>query len=310
MNQPANYPDVAVLIPCFNEEVSVGKVISDFKDSLPGAHIYVFDNNSTDRTAEVARARGATVVASPRQGKGHVVRHMLDEVEASIYLMVDGDDTYPAAQAPELVQELRSSGADMIVGLRIANQEEGSFRRFHRAGNRVVARLISTLFRVRVNDVMSGYRVLSREFARSVPLLSGGFEIETEMTLHAAARGYVIREVPVRYRGRSEGSVSKLRTFSDGYLVLRTIFQIFKDYKPLVFFSLLAFVLAALSLAAGWGPVYDYLTTGKVARFPSAILAAALGILSALSLGIGIILDTFAKFQQENFELLRKLIRR
>lgn len=304
-----DYSEVAVLIPCFNEEIAIGKVVSDFKAALPGARIYVFDNNSTDRTAEIARAGGAIVIPSPRPGKGYVVRHMVTQVESPVYVMVDGDNTYPASQAPALLEEFRRSGADMVVGARTLDSETGSFRRFHRFGNRLVASLISILFRSRVTDVMSGYRVFSHDFAKSVPLLSGGFEIETEMTLHAVAKGYVIREIPVHYGKRTEGSESKLRTVSDGYLVLRTIFQIFKDYKPLVFFTVLAVLLAILSLAVGWRPVADYLSTGKVARFPSAILAAALGIISAMSLAVGIILDTLAKFHQENFELFRRIFK-
>ncbi len=308
--RPTDYSEVAVLIPCFNEEIAVGKVVSDFRAALPGARIYVFDNNSTDRTAEVARNSGALVIPSPRPGKGHVVRHMVTQVDSPVYIMVDGDNTYPASQAPALLQEFRRSGADMVVGARTLGSEEGSFRRFHRFGNRLVARLITILFRSRVTDVMSGYRAFSRDFAKSVPLLSGGFEIETEMTLHAVARGYVIREIPVHYRKRAEGSESKLRTLSDGYLVIRTIFQIFKDYKPLVFFTLLASLLAILSLAVGWRPIADYLSTGEVARFPSAILAAALGIISAMSLAVGMILDTLAKFHQENFELFRRIFKK
>jgi glycosyltransferase involved in cell wall biosynthesis len=309
MEHSADYTDVAVLVPCFNEEMTVAKVVSDFKAALPGSRIYVFDNRSTDRTAEIARSSGAIVIPSPRPGKGHVVRHMVTQVHSPMYVMVDGDDTYPAARAPALIEEFHTSSSDMVVGARVGDSEAGSFRRFHRFGNRLVARLISLLFRTKVTDVMSGYRVFSYEFAKSVPLLSGGFEIETEMTLHALAKGYVIREVPVRYGKRTQGSESKLHTLSDGYRVLRTIFQIFKDYKPLVFFTLLALLLAILSLVAGWGPIADYLSTGKVARFPSAILAAALGILSAMSLAVGIILDTLAKFHQENFELFRRIFK-
>lgn len=306
MPDATTYGGVAVLVPCYNEEITVRKVVEDFRRALPGAAIYVFDNNSKDRTAAIAREAGALVVPSPRQGKGHVVRHMFAIVEAEAYLMVDGDATYPADQAERLLEAFRAGGVDMVVGARIERSEAGAFRRFHRFGNHLVARLIASLFRVPATDVMSGYRVFSRDFVKSIPLLSAGFEIETEMTLQAAAKGYVFREVPIDYGKRPEGSTSKLNTYSDGFLVLRTILLIFKDYKPLVFFTLLALLFGALSIASGWGPVQDYMTTGKVARFPSAILAAALGILAGVSLGVGFILDTLAKFQREQFELWRR----
>jgi glycosyltransferase involved in cell wall biosynthesis len=298
-------PKLAILIPCHDEEVTVGKVVEDFRRVLPGAAIHVFDNRSTDRTAERARAAGAIVIASPRLGKGHVVRHMFQSVEADAYLLVDGDDTYAAADAPRLIAALRPGDVDMVVGAR-AQAAAGAFRLFHRFGNRLVTGLIAWLFRVPATDVMSGYRVFSREFVRSIPLLSGGFEIETEMTLQAAAKGYAFREVPVGYGQRPPGSHSKLDTFSDGFLVLRTILLIMKDYKPLLFFSSVALVFAVLSILCGWGPVQDYMTTGLVPRFPRAILAAALGVLSGISLGVGFILDTLAKFQREQFEQWRR----
>jgi glycosyltransferase involved in cell wall biosynthesis len=298
-------PTLAVLIPCHNEEVTIAKVVEDFRRVLPEAAIHVFDNRSTDRTAERARAAGAIVAASPRLGKGHVVRHMFQSVDADAYLMVDGDDTYAAADAPRLLAGLRPGDVDMVVGAR-SLPAAGAFRLFHRFGNRLVTGLIAELFRVPATDVMSGYRAFSREFVRSIPLLSGGFEIETEMTLQAAAKGYVFREVPVGYGRRPAGSHSKLDTFSDGFLVLRTVLLIMKDYKPLLFFSSAALVFAALSMLCGWGPVQDYMTTGLVPRFPRAILAAALGVLSGISLGVGFILDTLAKFQREQFEQWRR----
>jgi len=298
-------PKLAVLIPCRDEEVTVAKVVEDFRRVLPDAGIHVFDNRSTDGTAERARAAGAIVVASPRLGKGHVVRHMFQSIDADAYLLVDGDDTYAAADAPRLLAALRPGDVDMVVGAR-AQPAAGAFRLFHRFGNRLVTGLIAWLFRVPATDVMSGYRVFSREFVRSIPLLSGGFEIETELTLQAAAKGYVFREVPVGYGRRPAGSHSKLDTFSDGFLVLRTVLLIMKDYKPLLFFSSVALVFAALSILCGWGPVQDYMTTGLVPRFPRAILAAALGVLSGISLGVGFILDTLAKFQREQFEQWRR----
>jgi glycosyltransferase involved in cell wall biosynthesis len=232
------YRDVAVLIPCFNEEKTVGKVVTDFNTALTGASIIVFDNESTDNTAAVAQMNGATVIHAPRRGKGNVVKQMFDQVDAEVYITVDGDDTYPASAAQELVAEFRKGGVDMIVGVRESSAQEHSYRRFHRFGNRLVASLISRLFSIKLTDVMSGYRVLSKEFVKSVPLKSKGFEVETEMTLQAATKDFVIREVPIQYGSRPEGSYSKLNTFSDGFLVLKAIFIIFKDYKPLIFFHL------------------------------------------------------------------------
>jgi glycosyltransferase involved in cell wall biosynthesis len=310
MSSNARRETVAVLIPCLDEEGTVGAVVRDFRRALPEAAIYVFDNASRDRTAENAAAAGAIVVSSPRRGKGHVVRHMFASVEADRYVMVDGDDTYPADRAPALLAALRAGGVDMAVGARIDGAEPGAFRRFHRLGNRLVSGLIATLFRVSATDVMSGYRALSRDFIQSVPLLSEGFEIETEMILQAAAKGFAFREIPVSYRRRPAGSASKLDTVADGWLVLRTLFLIVKDYKPLFAFSIVSAAFAFLSLAAGWGPVQDYVTTGLVPRFPRAILAAGLGVLAGLSMGVGLILDTLAKYQRETFEIWRRQVTR
>jgi len=304
------YADVAVLIPCFNEERTVAKVVTDFSLALAGANIVVFDNNSTDSTAAAAKSSGARVVHAPHRGKGNVVKQMFDQVDAGVYLIVDGDDTYPAAAAERLIAELRRGGADMIVGVRESAPESRSYRRFHKSGNRLVASLISRLFSIKVTDVMSGYRVLSREFAKCVPLRSKGFEVETEMTLQAAAKDFVIREVPIEYGVRPEGSYSKLNTFSDGFLVVKAIFIIFKDYKPLTFFAALSIVLLLITIAAGIWPIIDYIKTGFVYRVPLAVLATGTGILAALSLSIGLILDTISKYHNENFQLLRRLIKK
>lgn len=306
--QTNRYTDVAVLIPCFNEEKTVGKVVLDFSRALAGAQIVVFDNNSTDYTATVAQENGALVVLAPRQGKGNVVKQMFDQLEAEIYVMVDGDGTYPAAAAEELIAEFRKGGVDMVVGVRTSSSENLSYRRFHRFGNRLVAWLISSLFSVRVTDVMSGYRVLSKEFVKSVPLKSKGFEVETEMTLQAATKDFVIKEVPIRYGSRPEGSYSKLNTVSDGLLVLKAIFIIFKDYKPLLFFTTLSAVLVVVGVIAGLGAVTDYVETGQVYHLPSAVLATGTMILAALSLSIGLILDTISKYHNETFRLLRRLV--
>ena len=310
MSSPARSDTLAVLIPCLNEETTIGAVVRDFRRVLPDAPVYVFDNASTDRSAVNAAAAGAIVVSSPRRGKGHVVRHMFASVDVDRYLLVDGDDTYPADRAPALLEALRRGGVDMTVGARTAGAEPGAFRRFHRLGNRLVSGLIATLFHVPATDVMSGYRALSRDFVQSVPLLSEGFEIETEMILQAATKGFAFRELPVDYRRRPKGSASKLDTVADGWLVLRTLFLIVKDYKPLFAFSIVSAGFAILSLLAGWGPVQDYLTTGLVPRFPRAILAAGLGVLSGVSMGVALILDTLAKYQRETFEIWRRHVTR
>jgi glycosyltransferase involved in cell wall biosynthesis len=310
MKEASGYDTVAVLIPCFNEEKTIGKVVADFARVLRDARVIVFDNNSTDGSATIARTTGATVVHSPRQGKGNVVRQMFDQVDADIYLMVDGDDTYPALAAEELIAEYKRGGVDMVVGVRNAATAALSQRRFHSFGNHLVAWLISKLFSIRVTDVMSGYRVISKEFVKSVPLRSQGFEVETEMTLQAATKDFSIREVSISYGSRPEGSYSKLNTLSDGFLVLKAIFIIFKDYKPLIFFSALSGLLLIISIVAGLGAVTDYLETGQVYHLPSAVLATGTMILSALSLSIGLILDTISKYQNENFQLLRRLVKK
>ena len=310
VNDENCYSEVAVLIPCFNEEKTVGKVVVDFSGVLNGAKIIVFDNESTDNTAAVAQINGATVIQAPRRGKGNVIKQMFDQVDAEVYITVDGDDTYPASAARELLAEFRKGGVDMIVGVRKSQPEDKSYRRFHKFGNRLVASLISRLFSIKLTDVMSGYRVLSREFVKSVPLKSKGFEVETEMTLQAATKDFVIREVPVQYGSRPEGSYSKLNTFSDGFLVLKAIFIIFKDYKPLIFFSCLSGALVIISAIAGSRAVSDYLETGQVYHLPSAVLATGTMILAALSLSIGLILDTLSKYHNENFQLLRRLVKK
>lgn len=301
---------VAVLIPCYNEEPTISKVVTDFKEILPRADIFVFDNNSTDKTGEIAKNCGATVVASPRQGKGSVVKHMFDAVEADIYLMVDGDDTYPAEAAPALVEQFRKSGAAMIVGCRMKSFDERSFRKFHQFGNRLVAGLISLLFKVKVTDVLSGYRVFSREFVKTIPLVSEGFEVETEMTLQAAAKKFEIKEVPVTYTGRPEGSHSKLDTYSDGFLIIKGIVMIFKDYKPLFFFTICSIILGMASIFFGWAPIHDFYTTGEVVHIPRAVLAAGVGILATLSFAIGLVLDTISKYHDENFTLWRRYLKK
>jgi glycosyltransferase involved in cell wall biosynthesis len=301
---------IAVLIPCYNEELTVSRVVADFRVALPDARIVVFDNNSTDRTSELARAQGAEVIPSPRQGKGNVVRHMFNVIDADIYVMVDGDSTYPAEAAPGLVRCLLESGADMVVATRMSEFGSGAFRRFHTLGNRLLARLISALFNITVTDVLSGYRVFSREFVKTVPLMAEGFDIETELTLQAAAKRFSIQEQPIVYRARPPGSASKLSTVSDGILILRALFVIFKDHKPQVFFSLLAVLLALSSFIAGLPPILDYYRARYVFHVPLAIFAAALGILSMLVFGIGLVLGTLNRYHNESFVLWRRQLRK
>lgn len=303
-------PSIAVLVPCLDEAVTIGKVVDDFRRALPDAVVYVFDNNSTDATAEVARAHGAIVVPSLRRGKGNVVRHMFETVDADVYVMVDGDDTYPAEQAPALIAALQRHGADMVVGTRMQVHAEGAFRLFHVAGNRLLARLIGRLFGVPVTDVLSGYRVFSRDLVKTMPLVAQGFEVETELTLQAAAKGFSLVECPIDYGARPAGSVSKLSTVADGVLILRALVKIFKDYKPQIFFTSLAVLLALLSLLAGLPPILDYYRTRYVSRVPLAVLAAALGILSMLSLGVGLILDTVNRYHTESFVLWRRHLKK
>ena len=304
------YEEVAVLIPCLNEERTIGKVVRDFSAALPGARILVFDNASSDGTALAAQRSGAAVIHACRRGKGNVVKQMFEQVDAALYVLVDGDDTYPAPDAQRLIAEFRKGGVDMVVGARIAPDGVEAYRRFHRFGNRLISALIARLFSIEVTDVLSGYRVLSREFVKSVPLASSGFEIETELTLQAAAKGLASRELPIEYRPRPHGSVSKLNTFADGLVVLKAIVTIFKDYKPLLFFSGLSVALALASLAVGARAILGYLDTGLVHHLPSALLATGIAILAALSLCIGLILDTLAKYHNENIQLFRRLMKK
>lgn len=302
-------PRTCVVIPCFNEEVTVAGVVRDFARALPGARICVFDNLSTDATAARAREAGAEVFLSPRRGKGNVMRHMSDVIDADIYVVVDGDGTYPAAAAPALVAKFLGEGADMLVATRLEEHAPGAFRVFHRFGNHLVSRLVSTLFRAPVSDILSGYRILSRDLVKLVRLRAEGFEVETELTLQALAKRFTVIEAPVPYSERPSGSHSKLDTFGDGFVILKCLFLLFKDYKPLVFFSLTAAAFALASLAAGIGPVVEFYRTGMVYQFPRAILAAGLGILATISLAVGLILDTVAKYHAETIDLWRQQIR-
>ncbi len=283
--------NIAVLIPCLNEEQTVAKVIEDFRKELPEAAVYVYDNNSADRTALIAGAAGARVVREKRQGKGFVIASMFEEVEADLYVLVDGDDTYPAEKVHELLRPLIDERADMVVGNRLEEFGERSFRPFHVFGNKLVVRLVNVIFKCKLKDIMSGYRAFNSDFVRKVPIVSRGFEVETEMTLQALHYDFVIAEVPVSYRNRPEGSSSKLKTFSDGMKTLLTIFDIFKAYRPLLFFFILGAFLGCVGVLIGSIPVTEYLETGRIERFPSAILASGIMIISVLCVAMGIILD-------------------
>lgn len=296
---------VAVLIPCYNEAVTIGKVVDDFKRVLPDADIYVYDNNSKDDTAAIAEDHGAIVRTEPRQGKGNVVRQMFREIDADYYIMVDGDDTYPAEAAPRLLEPLMNDTADMTVGDRLSNGTYGeeNDRAFHGFGNNLVRWLIKVIYGYAFDDVMTGYRAFNRIFVKTMPVLSEGFQIETELSIHAVDKRFRITDVPIDYRDRPEGSYSKLSTFGDGAKVLRAIASLFKDHKPMAFFGWLAFILIVLGLIAGIPVIAEYFQTGLVPRFPTAILAIALVICGALSFTAGIILDTVAKTGRKQWEL-------
>lgn len=295
---------VAVLLPCFNEEPTIGKVVRDFRAALPEATIYVYDNNSMDGTAQVAAAAGAIVRREPVQGKGNVIRRMFREVEADAYIMADGDDTYPADQAEALLRPVLEEGADMVIGDRLSSTYfEQNKRPFHNGGNRVVRWLIRRFWHTDIHDIMTGYRAFSRAFVKSFPVMSAGFEIETEMTIHALDRRFLLREVPVAYRDRPEGSVSKLNTFSDGLSVLRTIILLYKEYRPLRFFTWLAALLALAGVLMLVPVLVDYFRTGLVPRFPTLIVALFLMLAALLSLFTGLCLDVIVTKDRKNFEL-------
>ena len=296
---------VAVLIPCYNEAITIAKVVDDFKRVLPDADIYVYDNNSSDGTADIAREHGAIVRFEGRQGKGNVVRQMFRDIEADYYLMVDGDDTYPAEAAPELLAPLMNDEADMTVGDRLSNGSYGeeNDRAFHGFGNNLVRWLINTIYGYAFDDVMTGYRAFNRVFVKTMPVLSEGFQIETEISIHAVDKRWRIKDVPIEYRDRPEGSYSKLSTFGDGAKVLRAITSLFKDYRPLAFFGWLAILFVILGLIAGVPVIVDFFQTGFVPKLPSAVLAMALMLCGALSFTAGIILDTVAKSHRKQWEL-------
>ncbi len=295
---------IAVLIPCYNESKTIEKVVKDYKKELPSADIYVYDNNSSDGTDKIAKKAGAIVKYEHRQGKGNVIRTMFKEIDADCYLMIDGDDTYPADNAKEMVKYVLEDKVDMVIGDRLSSTYfEENKRPFHNFGNKLVRGLINTLFKSNVRDIMTGYRAFSYEFVKTFPVLSKGFEIETEMTIHALDKNFSLKEIPVEYRDRPAGSESKLNTFSDGFKVLKTIGRLFKEYKPTVFFGLIGLLFLIISLCFGVPVFVEYFKTHLVKRFPTLIFAGFMLMISVLSFVCGIILEVVVKKHRQLFEL-------
>jgi glycosyltransferase involved in cell wall biosynthesis len=295
---------IAVLIPCYNESATIASVVADFRRALPEAEIHVFDNNSSDGAGALALAAGATVHMVPTQGKGEVVRAMFREVDADIFVMVDGDATYPADRVRELMAPIIEGRAEMVVGTRLQQYDANSFRPLHLFGNNLVLQVINAFFSARLTDVMSGYRAFSRRFVKTMPVLSHGFEIETEMTLHSLEHRLPVAEVGVPYSERPAGSESKLHTFRDGFRVLGTIFRLYKDYRPMAFFGLIGLAFLALGAAAGILVTIEFMEVGQVVGVARAVLAVACGIIGVLSLATGAILDTVNRRAREIYVLL------
>ena len=294
----------AVLIPCYNEETTIRKVVSDFKNTLPHAAIYVYDNNSTDNTLQEAKKSGAIVRKEPRQGKGNVIRQMLRDIDADCYLIVDGDDTYPAECALELCKFV-DEGYDMVIGDRLSSTYFTENKRpFHNEGNRLVRFLVNKLFNSDIHDIMTGYRALSRTFAKNLPIISRGFEIETEMTIHALDNNFLIKEIVVDYRDRKENSKSKLNTFKDGFKVIKTILRLFRDYRPLSFFSFISFILLLLSVVLFIPVFIEYLNTGLVPRYPTLIVSGFIFITAILMFFCGLILEVMVRKHKQIYEIL------
>ena len=301
-----NYKDkkIAVLIPCYNESLTIEKVVKDYKKVLPNADIYVYDNNSTDGTDEIAKKAGAIVRYEYRQGKGNVIRSMFKDIDADCYLMIDGDDTYPCESAKEMCEYVLEGKADMVIGDRLSSTYFTENKRaFHNFGNKLVRSLINHLFKSNIRDIMTGYRAFSYDFVKTFPVLSRGFEIENEMTIHAVYNNFKLVEIPVNYKDRPEGSVSKLNTYSDGIKVLMTITRLFKEYKPTVFFSLIGTILLILALIFGIPVFNEFFKTGLVPRFPTLIFSLVLLLIAILMYITGIILEVVAKKNKQIFEL-------
>src|SRR5436190_6374162 len=289
---------IAVLLPCHNEEAAVAEVVREFRAALPGAVVYVYDNNSTDRTIDIAQAAGAVVRRETHQGKGYVVRRMFADVDADIYVLVDGDATYDAPSARTMIARLIEEQLDMVVGARV-DREEAAYRRGHRAGNRLLSGFVTRIFGQSFRDMLSGYRVFSRRFVKSFPVLSGGFEIETELTIHALELELPVAEVDTPYYARREGSASKLNTWRDGFRILWSILQIYRSERPLPFFTAIAIALAAIAIGLAVPIVITFMQQGNVPRFPTLILATGLMLAALLSLASGLVLDTVTRGRRE-----------
>jgi glycosyltransferase involved in cell wall biosynthesis len=298
-SQPVASKRIAILVPCHNEELTVVEVVNDFRAELPQAEIFVFDNNSTDRTVERATAAGATIVSEPRQGKGFVVQSMFRRVEADIYVMVDGDGTYPASEVQRLIDPILKDEADMVVGSRLQANTGSEFRSINRWANRLVLRILNSMFRVKLTDILSGYRAFNRKFVKTIPVFGGGFEIETELTIKAVARGFRIVEIPTRLTSRPAGSHSKIRFLRDGFLILNTILALFRDYKPLTFFGTTGLLLVLIALVLGGLTAFDFLHHGVVTNISWAVLAVGIGLTGMMISIAGFILHTIVRRFQE-----------
>ncbi len=297
-------PRVAVVIPCYNEELTIETVVRQFRLELPHAEIYVFDNNSKDRTIEKARAAGAIVMREQRQGKGYVVQSMFQRVEADIYVMVDGDATYDPPAVHALIGPVLKQEADMVVGSRLHHNSKSEFRKLNWLGNRLFLGLLNSIFHVRLTDILSGYRVFSRSFVKNTPIFAGGFQIEAELTIKALERGYRIQEVSTDLTSRPEGSFSKIRHAHDGMLIANMIVSLFRDYKPLTFFGSLGLLLVAVGAVVGGSVISEFLRTGLVRRLPSAVLAVGVVLSGMLTIAVGLILHTTARrFQELEYQL-------
>lgn len=295
---------IAVLIPCYNESKTIDKVVKDYKNALPDADIYVYDNNSSDKTDIIAKKAGAIVRYEYKQGKGNVIRSMFKDIDADCYLMIDGDDTYSAENAKEMCEYILDGKADMVIGDRLSSTYFTENKRpFHNFGNKLVRLLINSLFKSNVKDIMTGYRAFSYEFVKTFPVLSKGFEIETEMTIHALDKNFLLKEIPVGYKDRPEGSVSKLNTYSDGFKVLKTIARLFKEYKPMDFFGLLSLLFLIVSICFNVPVFSEYFKTGLVLRFPTLIFGLVMLIIAILLFVCGVILEVVVKKHRQLFEL-------
>ncbi len=298
-------PRIAILIPCYNEELTIAKVVRDFHAEMPDAAIYVFDNNSSDRTVECAAAAGAQIFHERRQGKGFVVQSMFEQVDADIYVLVDGDDTYPASEVHKLIEPVVNGKAEMVVGSRLMPTSDSDFRLLNKLGNGFFLEVINFIFKVKLTDVLSGYRAFSREFVKSIPVFGGGFETEVELTVKALARGHRITELPVRLTPRPEGSFSKIRIVQDGFVILNTILSLVRDYKPLTFFGGMGLAFILLGFVPGVVVIVEFFQTGLVQRLPLAVLAVGLVLSGMLLMVVGLVLHTITRRFQELEHQLR-----